>query len=83
MKLMCLISKKIDAKRVLDYRLINLISCAYKIIVRVLSDHFKQVLPDTIAPNQLDFVENRQILDASLMATDLIDDWSRKGKDDE
>ena len=47
----------------------------------LVSDRLKEFLPNTIAPNQLAFVENRQILVASLMANELIDDWSRKGKD--
>lgn len=58
----------------------GLIPCAYKIVARVLSNWLKQVLPFTIAPNQLAFVANRQILDASLMANELIDDWSSSQK---
>lgn len=53
---LCLIPKKVDARN--NYRPISLISCAYKIIARVLSDCLKRVLPDTIVPNQLAFVEN-------------------------
>ncbi|TYK17996.1 reverse transcriptase [Cucumis melo var. makuwa] len=43
---------------------------------------FFNVLPSTIALNQLASVENRQILDASLLAKELVDDWfheTRKG----
>lgn len=39
------------------------------------------VLPIIIAPNQLAFVENRQILDASHMANELIDDCSHNKKE--
>lgn len=73
---LCLVSKKVDATSVWDYRPIGLILCAYKIIARVLSDRLKKVLPNTIAPNQLAFVEKGQITDASLMANELIDDRS-------
>ena len=51
-------------------------------IAWVLTNRLKQVLPSTIALNPLAFVENRQILDASLMASELVDDWfheTRKG----
>ncbi|XP_038882286.1 uncharacterized protein LOC120073517 [Benincasa hispida] len=65
----CLIPKNILFK---DY--FNLISCAYKIIIGVLSNQLKPVLSHTIAANQLAFMVNRQILDASLMTNKLIDD---------
>lgn len=34
------------------------------------------ILPSTISANQLASAANKQILDASLMANKLIDDWS-------
>lgn len=49
-------------------------------MARVLLNCLKKVLPFTIAPNQLAFVANRQILDASLMANELIDDWNSSQK---
>ena len=58
-----------------------LIPCAYKIIARVFSNRLKQVLPSTIALNQIAFVENRQILDASLIANELVDDWFHETKE--
>lgn len=71
----CLIPKKVDSKTVSDYRPISLIPCAYEIVAHVLSNRLKKVLPFTIADNQLAFVANRQILDVSLMANEIIDDW--------
>lgn len=80
----CLISEKLDSKSVVDYRPISLISLAYKIPTWVLPNRLTccAVVPSSIAENQLAFVANRQIIDASLMANELIDDWTlshRKG----
>lgn len=66
----CLILKKIDSKSVFDHHPINLIPFAYKIIACGLCNRLKMVLPHTIALNRL--VENKQILDVSLMANELI-----------
>ena len=74
----CLISKKLDARTVADFRPISLTTGLYKIIARVLLERLKKVLPFTITGQQTTFVEGRQILDASLMANDLIDEWERK-----
>lgn len=74
----CLIPKKVGAKTVGDYRPISLTLCLYKIIARVQSERLKKVLPRTIMEYQSAFVANRQILDASLIANKLIDEWRRK-----
>ena len=39
-------------------------------------------LPSTILPNQLAFVENRQILDASLVENEMIAKWSQNKKEE-
>lgn len=48
--------------------------------MRVLSEILKRVLPYTIFEQQSDSVEGRQILDKSLIANKLIDEWKRKKK---
>ena len=53
----CLISKKLDARTVADFRPISLTTGLYKIIERILSEHLKKVLPLTITRQQSTFVE--------------------------
>lgn len=73
----CLIAKKIDAKRVGYNRPISLTTCLYKIMARVLSERLKQVLPNTVTDNQFAFVVGCQIIDASLIVNELIDLYTR------
>lgn len=70
---MCLISKKIDAKKVGDNRPISPTTCLYKNSARVLSERLKKVLPHMISRNQFAFVVDYQIINASLIANELID----------
>lgn len=74
----CLIPKKVDAKRVGDYGPISLTTCLYKVNARVLSERLKRVLPYTTMDHQFAFVANRQILIASLIANKIIDESNRK-----
>lgn len=74
----CLVPKKVNAYMVGDYKPISLISCLYNIIAIVLSERLKKTLPSTITKFQSAFVEGRQILDASLIANEIIEDFSRR-----
>lgn len=76
----CLILKKVDARTISDFCPITLISCMYKIIAKVLFERLKKVLPFTITSQQFAFVVDRQILDASLIVNELIDDcyWKKE-----
>ena len=47
----------------------------FKIIAQVLSETLKGVVPHTIARNKFAFVANCRIIDASLIATELIDPY--------
>ena len=62
-----MISKKLD----LTTRL-------YKIIARALSERLKKVLFVIITGQQTTFVDGWQILNASLRANELMDEWERK-----
>lgn len=53
-------------------------ACLYKIVAWVLSKRLKKVLPHTITEYQTTFVKGQQILDAFLLANELIDEWKSK-----
>nr|GEY59203.1 RNA-directed DNA polymerase, eukaryota [Tanacetum cinerariifolium] len=58
-----LISKIPDAKMIKDFRPISLIGSLYKIIAKILANHFVGVLGDIVSEVQSAFVADRQILD--------------------
>lgn len=70
----CLISKKIQASKVLKYRWISLVTSIYKIVAKVLAAGLKKALSHTIVSNQSAFVKGRQIEDSILHANELVDD---------
>ena len=69
-----LLPKKSQTKKVSDFRPISLITCLYKIIVKVLSRRLRGVLYETIHSTQGAFVLGRQLLDADLIANEIVDE---------
>ncbi|CAN0926381.1 LINE-1 reverse transcriptase homolog [Linum grandiflorum] len=68
-----LVPKKDAVTDFKDLRPISLVGGVYKIISKMLIGRMKPVMGEIISPNQCAFVGNRQILDAALIANEIID----------
>ncbi|KAM1060262.1 hypothetical protein TB1_024191 [Malus domestica] len=74
----CLIPKKADSVNLKDYRPISLVTSLYKVVAKVLATRLKNVMGSTISQSQGAFVKDRQILDAVLVANEVVEEVRQK-----
>ncbi|WKA01542.1 hypothetical protein VitviT2T_019819 [Vitis vinifera] len=73
-----LIPKKSGVEDLGDFIPISLLGGLYKLLAKVLANRLKKVVGKVVSTSQNVFVRGRQILDASLIANEVIDSWQKR-----
>ena len=68
-----LITKKRGTEELKDFRPISLVGSLYKLLAKVLANRLKQAVGEVVSECQHAFIQNRQILDAALIANEAVD----------
>ncbi|WMV08457.1 hypothetical protein MTR67_001842 [Solanum verrucosum] len=75
-----LIPKKHGAEELKDFRPISLIGGVYKIIAKLITERLKTVMGTLVDEHQMALLKGRQIMDATLLANELVDSRVKQNK---
>ena len=75
-----LVPKVPDPQNLNDFRPISLIGCVYKIVVKLLSNRLKRIMPEIIDERQSAFVAGRQLLHSTIIANEVVEEAKRGNK---
>ena len=73
-----MIPKKGIVEDIKDYKPISLLGGLYKILAKVRGNRLRRVIDKVLSPSQNAFVEERQILNATLIANEVVDSMLRR-----
>lgn len=74
-----LLAKVTGADMMTQFRPISLCSSIYKVIVRIIKNSLRRVIPETVQLNQAGFVQGRLLCENVLLATELVADFDEQG----
>lgn len=77
-----LIPKRYGAEELKDFRPISLIGGMYKIIAKLITERMKTVIGRLIKEHQMAFLKDRQIMDAAMLANELVDSMVKQNVPD-
>lgn len=76
--ILTLVPKKPGASKIVDYRPISCLNTLYKVVSKLLVSRLKPVLSSLILPNQTAFVEDRLLLENTILASEIVNNYHKE-----
>lgn len=76
--ILALIPKRDEATKMVDYRPISCYNVVYKVLLKILANCLKKILPKFISTNQSAFVKDRLLMENVLLASELVKSYHKE-----